>query len=265
MSIIHQQKKQVLTFILTIMTASMLFIQSSAVWAVEDEGNFKTYGKTVGEYAADWWVWALSIPDNPPGSNPVTSAGTVDCSVAQNGPVWFLAGATAPLDFVNLVTLAVERSCNTAIPNETSLFFPIVNAIFINEPGEQSCADGPLGGPCTVSEKRELLAAFNLTRFSCGLSVQIDGQSVHQIPIVRGQSDPVYITTGADNFLGFGETVDPEAIADGFYVMVPPLSNGEHSIHFGGAFCQPEGFGLPSPGAPFFQLDVTYHFFVGGE
>ena len=77
-----------------------------------------------------------------------------DCSLGQHGPVWFLAGLANEFeDFDKFVSLAGERTCS--VPRGKALFFPIVNAAFVNEVGETTCADGPLEGPCTI-EEREL-------------------------------------------------------------------------------------------------------------
>lgn len=257
----HNNKTYVKRPPLALMLVMLLVIGLGLVPAIQagEKGVARMFGKTYGEWSAEWWTWALSIPDIPPGNNPVKSEGLVDCSLGQRGPVWFLAGATAAIDFVNLVELQVTRTCRDPIPRERSLFIPLANAVFINEPGEQTCLGGPLDGPCTVEEKRALLAAFNTASFSCGFAFDIDGIPVHTIPAVRAQSPAFYLATDVGNFLGFGNAEDPEAVSDGFWLMVPPLPRGEHVVHFGGAFCNPESH------LPFFQLDITYEFTVGED
>ena len=51
--------------------------------------------------------------------------------------------------------------------------------------------------------------------------------------------------------------VDKKSVADGFWVMLPPLEKGEHVIHFRGAYCD--------GGEPFFDVDVTYQITVLSE
>jgi hypothetical protein len=43
-------------------------------------------GKTIGEWSAKWWQWALAFPAS---TNPMING---DCEQGQQGPVWFLAG-----------------------------------------------------------------------------------------------------------------------------------------------------------------------------
>lgn len=59
-------------------------------------------------------------------------------------------------------------------------------------------------------------------------------------PIVRTQSPP------------FEYASDPETIADGFWVVLPPLPSGEHVIHFTGGLCDID------TGDVVFEVEVTY-------
>jgi hypothetical protein len=55
----------------------------------------------------------------------------------------------------------------------------------------------------------------------------------------------------ADNILGVPGGGSGEAVSDGVYLMLHPLSRGEHTLRFGGTF---DDFG--------FSLDITYHITV---
>jgi len=56
----------------------------------------------------------------------------------------------------------------------------------------------------------------------------------------------------ADNIFGSDLVYNPyHCVADGYWVMLPPLSAGSHTIHFAGGFT--------SSG---FSLDVTYNITV---
>jgi len=58
-----------------------------------------------------------------------------------------------------------------------------------------------------------------------------------------------------NNLLGMPEGTTSSAVSDGYFVMVRPLSAGEHVLHFGGAFV----FTLAEDGFDFsFTLDITY-------
>jgi hypothetical protein len=90
--------------------------------------NSQPFGLSYGEWSAKWWQWVYSIPleKNPqyqgivqPPSVPV--AVTVDCSLGQSGPVWFLGASFGGL---------ASRECKDPVPPDVSLFFPMTNTYF---------------------------------------------------------------------------------------------------------------------------------------
>jgi hypothetical protein len=213
----------------------------------------QTNGDTYGEWSASWWQWLTSIPA---AQNPQVAQGAVDCTLNQGGSVWYLAAAPAG-------TTAV-RTCT--VPTGKNLFFPVLNAIFSNSPGESF----------TVAEKRELLdGVLNdlvpgfFTEFglpgsrACGLFAEIDGTPlVYFVPQARVQSPAFLFDTGdGAGFLTPG-VVDPEAVSDGFWIMMPSLTPGEHTLRFGGRFCQ---FDNVDDHPVFGPVDVTYHLTVQGD
>jgi hypothetical protein len=134
---------------------------------------------------------------------------------------------------------------------------------------------------CTVEQKRANANGFfsdqipgNLfgttPSYACQLNATVDGIPVQDMgfPIVRTQS-PVFPLGAVD---------DPETISDGYWVALPPLENGEHTIMFTGGLCyfnfadipedpedpqDPEDIaGAASP--PIFLVDLTYEITVGG-
>ena len=84
------------------------------------------HGQTYSEWAADWWVWALSEPTP---TNPLMDPTGAQCASGQTGNVWFLAGS---FDAGN-----TTRSCS--IPTGKALVFPMLNnftCAFLNNPPE---------------------------------------------------------------------------------------------------------------------------------
>ncbi len=184
----------------------------------------KIHGKTIG----NWWVWPLQFPTE---TNPITTDGNVDCVAGQKGKVWFLAGA-----FGN----KAERTCT--IKQGKSLFFPIINS-FPWTPEE--CND--------LADCREKAAVFldPLTNWTC----TVDGvRCVFNSQVVRAQSDalPVELKPGTWVIdFSYDTGVREIAISDGYWVMLEPLSPGEHVIHF-----------TADKPTENFALDVTYHLTV---
>ena len=78
--------------------------------------------------------------------------------------------------------------------------------------------------------------------------VTVDGKEVHRI--VRAKSHFFEVQLPENNV--FGEPAGSyRALADGFWVKLPPLSEGEHTIHWV----------VSAPNSDFSQ-DITYHLTV---
>jgi hypothetical protein len=206
------------------------------------------FGKTYGEWNASWWQWFFSVPAS---ENPgLATSSAVDCRVGQSGNVWFLAGSYQSSG-------SFTRSCT--IPAGKALVIPVLNA---NE--DNVCNNGQNGNlpPQTVDQLYAL--AKSLVIPATNLHASIDDHSFTNLESYRAIS-PVFSYTfpsSEDNVYKavFGITLPGDcwpsltvtpAVADGFYIIVPPLSAGSHRIEFGGT----------APGG--FTLDITYNLTVG--
>lgn len=202
------------------------------------------YGKTLGEWAAEWWQWAFSIPMT---IHPLFDK--TDCSTGQSGPVWFLGGS--------FVSNTAVRSCT--IPAGTFLFFPILNGedSSLEESNGDGCSDPTFGGDTIVGVRRCAESYEN----GVTVTAEIDGVSVRDIAERYRVQSPAYsFTLPADNVLKattssthhYPKGTYFPSVNDGYYLMLAPLSPGFHLIHF-------HGIGSPGSG---FTLDVTYHLMV---
>ena len=218
-------------------TFAALLLFATALPAGAEPIDAKAYGKSYGEWSAAWWQWIRSVPadvlapDGVSPGHPLIAEGDVDCSIDQpRGPVWFLAGTGGE---------AATRNC--VVPRQKALFFPLINTMFANAEGED----------LTVEEKRD---AVNIIALACRLDSTLDGTpTVFSLPTVRSQSPPFLIETATPDIFGEDALVDQEAVADGFWVLLPPLPKGEHILHFTGSVCDPD------TGEAFFTVDVTYN------
>ena len=185
------------------------------------------HGHTYAEWAAKWWQWALT---QPVASNPVLDPNGADCAEGQSGHVWFLAGSfdSAP----------VTRTCT--IPTGRALLVPVINyayfAFLEDPPGQR-----------TEDYVRSQVAVAKAT----ALTASIDGVAVPDVASYYEQSTLFSVTLPADNLFGLpaGFVLEPSADA-GYYLMVPPLPRGEHTISFSGTLAFPDRE---------FSIDVTYH------
>jgi hypothetical protein len=189
--------------------------------------NSHAYGMTYAEWSARWWQWAVSMPLD---HNPLND--TADCSTAQLGKVWFLGGAFGP-------DAKPIRECN--VPVGKALFFPIVDV-------DCSSLELPpfFGG--TPEERRACVRAMVDTVFD--LAAEIDGVS-QDLTNYRATSPDFHFVVPDNNVL-FVPAGSGDMAADGYYLLLAPLSKGQHTIHFKGTF-----------GTPSFSVEETYHLTVG--
>jgi hypothetical protein len=187
------------------------------------------YGEGYGQWAADWWTWALSIPTE---INPLTDTNGVYAGVGQHGPVWFLAGAST-----SGATIAIR---DVTLPSGKALFFPIMNTLWTT---------GPSDPPTTIPDILTTLAG--VTADVTNLSCTIDGVPVKHLEKFKTISPVFSLTVPADNVLGLPASVYAPDIDEGYYLFLAPLRAGQHTIHFTGS--------NPDLG---YSLDITYNLIV---
>ena len=173
------------------------------------EANSTPFGLTYGEWTAKWWQWAYSIPKD---IHPAYDDSGKYCTVNQNGPVWFFPGTYGK---------PVIRECT--IPSGKAILFPILNS-------ECSVAEFP--NLKTIQELRICAKAFQdqVTQ----LQAIVDGIAISDLEKYRIQSLPFNFTLPENNILGLPANTSTQAVADGNWVFLKPLSQGKHEIIFKG-------------------------------
>jgi hypothetical protein len=190
--------------------------------------NSSAYGMTYGEWSARWWQWALSLPVD---QNPFFDEnGCANGANGQLGPVWLLTGV------INVSGKAV-RDC--MVPVGKALFFPIINA-------ECSTLEVPPYHGDNEAELRECAGSFEIG----DMFAEIDGVSVQNLDRYLTESPLFTFTVPPGNVLGVAPGTG-DSVSNGYYLMLPPLSVGEHTIRFGGTY---KDYG--------FSLDITYNITV---
>lgn len=167
------------------------------------------YGKSYAVWGQEFaqWIYSFSLEDYPL----FQPSGEVNCGNAQTGKVWFLYGALED---------GVTRGCT--VPKGTALFIAVnVTTSFV-----------PLFG--TTEEEIRADAQRDLDGIQT-MDVSIDG-----VPL----NDPFGFRASSPDG-GFVFTIEPDsvlneigvpaddyypAIVDGYWLMVPPLSVGEHTM-----------------------------------
>jgi hypothetical protein len=199
--------------------------------------NSSPFGKSYGQWGADWWIWAYSTPvDQNPIQDPTGAYGSQN----QSGPVWFLAGNFGG---------TTERTIT--IPAGKGLFFPIFN-IFADYPCPPEFGFEPAPGQSLEEFLTEAAAAF--IDPATALGVEVDGIQLEDLWSYRATSSLVTFSpnpswSALDPCVGVADPM--YAVADGYWVMLAPLKKGEHTIR------------ITAEAAEFgFSLDVTYHLTV---
>jgi len=167
--------------------------------------------ESVEGVAQSEWVraWAQWVGSFDKGASPVTDPSGALCDRGQRGPVWFLAGTPG-----NRRTL---RHCR--IPRNKYLFVPVVAQISVPD----------RGADFTCARVTQSAAAF--TDDPTALVLELDGVIVDGIAAHR-QATTTCFDMGAQSESKVA--VYPSA-ANGYFVMLKPLSPGRHVLGFGGA------------------------------
>ena len=192
------------------------------------------------ELVTAWWQWALSTPeeDNPlfggdPNYTDEQCDGTPLADTVDD--TWFLAGT--------LDGSEVERTCT--VPDDTTLFFPLFNVAVFPFPGETE-------EDVLAQANAFIDSVLNDPEFS--MSVTVDGKAVPKGKILRADA-PLF--SGESPLLGGSY----QAVADGVWVKLPPLSEGEHAISW--EVSAPNVDTDPgTPGVEGFFQNNTYHLTV---
>jgi hypothetical protein len=173
--------------------------------------DHKVGGLNSADLSAEWWKWAMASPTE---SNPVRDISGKHCAVGQRGEVWFLAGGFG--------SAKIRREC--AIPANRYLFFPIVNMVYW--PREANS-----GYTC---EQAKSSAALN-NDTAIDLFASVDGIEISNVKAYRVRSDKCF-----DVFERVPRSFDPPSAfpsaTDGYWLLLPPLAQGKHTIKFGGRY-----------------------------
>jgi hypothetical protein len=206
---------------------------------------FADGGATPGplsELTAEWWQWAQSIPFD---QNPQLDSSGQYCMVGQRGPIWFLAGVSGGGP--------ATRTCS--VPENKALFFPVINSFWNNTPSTNPDC-GQSGENYDVKTLIYLIKTTGIDS-AHDLSVTVDKKALDPKQIQHVLSVPFPTWFPADNVFGpvvckgqpLPAGIYSPSMDDGYYVLLPPLKLGSHTLKFRGEYGSGTGSVLE---------DVTY-------
>ncbi|HEY7078582.1 MAG TPA: hypothetical protein VH500_02705 [Nitrososphaeraceae archaeon] len=212
-----------------------MWLSSYELLAYGDLGVYppqsKPYGLTYGQWVGKWWQWALSLP-NP--VNPMADKSGANCAESQQGPVWFLAGTVGG---------AANRACS--VPFGKAILLNILST-------ECSKAENPKDSPADLLQCAKEQDDGGVVR----ISASVDGTDIKNLKMYRFQSPVFPVTFPVNDVFGVSsdKPVPTISVADGWYVMLKPLSPGAHVIHLFGQNLPP-----PNSANQPYTTEVTYH------
>jgi hypothetical protein len=166
-----------------------------------------------GALAQRWVQWAMGIGV---GENPLNDETGAFCNVGQRGLVWNLAGTQGSSQIGDPPT--TFRSCT--VPSGRFVFFPILNVWYAKtDPAEPEDPD----------EIYDMMLSWLTADFYC----EIDGQPVSNPEDYLTLSPIFRLRLPADSLwaaYGVPQGVYHPAATAGYYLLLCPLSPGEHSI-----------------------------------
>lgn len=205
----------------------------------------KPFGKSYGFWAGDWWRYVFEVPV---GVNPLVDETGANCAVGQPEHVWYLSGKLClETTGAGCAVVVADRSCT--VPAGRAIFFPTANSEWDN-----------LGvDPPFSEEELKVLVSESLNAVTV-VRCEVDGVAIQGLDPPDSRYRVATEKTFSYNIpednifslfgFNFGAQTVSGAVAEGYYIMLAPLSKGSHTVHYFASF----DFG--------FELDVTYHLTV---
>ena len=196
---------------------------ASAYTVLEPQSSVE--GKSIAEWTAAWWTWALQAPL---ATNPLTDPTGAFANVNNDGPVFFIAGTFGT---------SGPQSRTFKVPAGKPVLVPMIN-FFDTEPAEIDPKDATLAdreNAATVLVNGWLNAVAPASLFA-----SIDGNPVanpNQYLQVTGLFSMGTTQPGSlVEALGVpvGAELTPSK-APGYWLMIEGLTLGQHTLHLGGS------------------------------
>jgi len=195
-------------------------------------------GQTYGKWSGQWWQWMLAIPFGQNLPNPTFYSDGTHCNTNQSGTVWFLT-EPAPGG------VATEQC---TVPYGQYIFVPILNAecstyelpvgVYPSSRFGPGCNDGTECSACAKT-LADLINTGSLNASVDGIPVT--GLQSSSSPFRTQSQSPAFFqfSVPTKNFFateGLSGAGSGMSVSDGYWLMIRPLTPGQHTIHVEAAF-----------------------------
>jgi hypothetical protein len=190
-----------------------------------------------GYFSKIWWQWTNSLPVT-------TDKGTgFDCAVHQSGRIWFLPSVLPDQMKNDGQNFKVSYDCN--IPVGKVVFFPVATSI---------CSVDAQADPSYAELRDCAVGKMNLI---VDIVADVDGlliDSLSRSSTKHQALSPIFYTPmPGDQAINGAEASVQASVSDGWWILLPALSPGKHTIHY-----RVEGALAPDQPSPSYVYDVTY-------
>jgi len=243
--------KRVFLTVGTITLALALAVSTFSAIKISAYAQTSRSGSQIASLGDKWWQRYLSMEVTPQ-TNPFTRVFQGDCSQLIQGNTIFLVGQVFGTSIVNHGTCIISP--------QTSLLFPLINGVDVDCQNMNQQMHISVPGVCTFTKQtpargepfgplRSLASVSGATSLAAFL---VSGATTVPLNFVRAQSPPggFEVLVAVNNI--FGANIGPvpvplHGVSDGFWVLLPSLPIGTHSLIFRGC--------LPSPSGPLCQTN----------
>lgn len=188
---------------------ALLPVQSRAQEVKPLPPDEKAYGLSLAEWGAAWCQWTISFPR---ATNPLNDKTGTLLALGQRMPVWFLPG---PSDDMPSRILYV--------PAGASIMCALNTLVTYRRPGEMN-----------EKRSRQALRDRKQTIDLSALEISVNGAVIPDLERYRVQTPVFTVVVLPGNVLDYTVTADNAerlaAIAEAYFVMLPPLPVGRHVI-----------------------------------
>ena len=194
----------------------------------------KPYGLTYAEHEKNFWKWTLGIPAKESPVNDPTGEKCTNGQSNTNSSVFYLSFNNGGKS---------ERTCK--VPVGKGLLIPVMQVVITDKDLPNASVE-----ELDRSAKKDQDSVNSLY-----LKIGDKEYKYKDLNTYRIHTDVFEVVFPDKGIFGILEGGPSKAVADGFYILTEPLTNGTYQIHFKSSLICPD----PGCAEPNFAQDIKYN------